>query len=81
MNSQAEADFLLAEYQHNKQAIIRGLREKIAFLEARSADRTYAQMEYEGLYRLHRRVAELEGRDSYDRQIEATLEAMREVVS
>jgi hypothetical protein len=42
--------------------------------------------DYEGLYKLHRRVAELEEQqqavsDPYDRQIEATLEAMREVVS
>jgi hypothetical protein len=62
MNSQEEADDLLRQYQRNKAAAISALRDRIAFLEAKSADRTYAQTEYEGLYRLHKRVAELEGR-------------------
>jgi hypothetical protein len=61
-NSQAEADLMLASYQANKATIIRSLRRKISYLEARlhPTDRRLRRSDYEGLYRLHQRIAKLE---------------------
>ena len=61
-NSQEEVDRLLAADQHNRRVVMALLREKIAFLEAKNAERTMRAFEYEGLTGLQRRLTDLEGR-------------------
>jgi hypothetical protein len=61
-NSQEEADALLALDRQNRRVVMALLREKIAFLEAKSADRTIRAIEDRSLTGLQRRLTELEGR-------------------
>jgi len=60
INSQEEADELLRQYQRNKAIVVRGLRDRIAFLEARLCDQHMRRGHYEGVFKLQDRIVELE---------------------
>jgi hypothetical protein len=60
INSAEEADELLRQYQRNKAVVITGLRDRIAFLEARLCDRHMRRGHYEGVAKLQDRIVELE---------------------
>jgi hypothetical protein len=60
INAQEEADTLLQQYQRNKAVVVRGLRDRIAFLEARLCDQHMRRGHYEGVFKLQDRIVALE---------------------
>jgi hypothetical protein len=60
INSQEEADELLRQYQRNKAVVVTGLRDRIAYLEARLCDSHMRRGHYEGVAKLQDRIVKLE---------------------